>query len=137
MGFWGAVPGGSQALLFGRFLGARGGTITIHRSDFKRLGNHRTCDAIAGQLPLRQLPFAKYQPTNQPFKSLQPTNQLNNPFRPWAETWSSWEIIVFRSRALATYYELLGSGAPTIAQKHPLDPPENSTPKAHLPAQSI
>ena len=36
MGFWGAVPGGFLGGRFGRFFGARGGTITIHRSDYKR-----------------------------------------------------------------------------------------------------
>jgi hypothetical protein len=37
VGFWDAVPGGFTGGTFGRLLGHRGGTIAIHRSDYKRL----------------------------------------------------------------------------------------------------
>ena len=36
MGFWGAVPRGVPGGTFRRLLGPRGGTITIHRNDYKR-----------------------------------------------------------------------------------------------------
>ena len=89
-------------------VGPRGGTITIHRNDYKRF---RCTPGYPG------VPAPCYFPQGNPQATHQGTPKT---------------LIIVPPRGNRST-----PGPQTSPKSHPRDPPENSTPKAHLPAQCI